>query len=85
MSEVIREHYVTFGVQYGRREGDMVHPLGMYSDGYAVIEAPDFGTAHDMAIAIFGIQWAFMYEREDWKPDRYLSGGELLRISWTRH
>lgn len=85
MDPVVPEFYVTFGVQYGRREDDDQHPLHMYGDGYAVIEAPDMEMARRIAFAIFEQQWAFIYgaefmlndRRDEWHP-----AGELLRIAW---
>jgi hypothetical protein len=76
----IHEYFVTFGVQYGRRPGDDVHPLGMYADGYAVIEAPDMETARAMAFAIFDDKYAFIYGQAP--QERHVPEGELLRICW---
>jgi hypothetical protein len=79
----IREFYCTFGVQYGRRPDDDVHPLGMFADGYAVIEAPNIEIARRMAGAIFEQAWAFVYNE---KPkDRHAPKGELLRIAWMEN
>jgi hypothetical protein len=87
-SQGIEEFFVTFGVQYGRREGDLEHPLGMYSDGYAVIEAPDLHTARKIAHAIFDDKWSFIYDKDDFIHDgtakRWHPAGELLRIRWTQ-
>jgi hypothetical protein len=79
----IREWYITFGVQYGRRQGDEHHPLGMFSDGYAVIEAPTHDMARAMAFAIFEQKWAFLYSEPPGK--RHAPAGELLRIAWIQH
>jgi hypothetical protein len=81
MDLVIQEFFVTFGVQYGRQEDDDKHPLGMYSDGYAVIEAPDMETARAMAFAIFDEKYSFIYPDE---PEfRHAPRGELMRIKWV--
>jgi len=79
----IREWYVTFGVQFGRRPGDDHHPLGMFSDGYAVIEAPTDEMARGIARAIFGQHWAFLYH--DKPAEKYVPAGELLRLAWIQH
>jgi len=74
------EWYITFGVQYGRREDDDKHPLRMYSDGYAVIEAPDEEMARRIAKAIFEDEWSMIYSVI---PERqFAAAGELLRIAW---
>jgi hypothetical protein len=76
----IHEFYVTFGVQYGRRPDDLPHPQGMFSDGYAVIEAPDMETARAMTFAAFDDKYAFVYPS---RPEsRHVPAGELLRIKW---
>jgi len=77
----IHEFFVTFGVQFGRRPGDQKHPLGMYADGYAVIEAVDIGMARGIAHAIFDRAWAFVYEKPP--AERHAPKGELLRIKWV--
>lgn len=77
----IREWYITFGVQYGRREGDEHHPLGMFSDGYAVIEAPTHEMARRLAFAIFEQKWAFLYSERP--TQKHAPAGELLRIAWV--
>lgn len=81
MEQEIREFFITFGVKYGRREGDEKHPLGMYADGYAVIEAPSESVARTITQAIFGEAWAFMYTSVPMK--QYAKAGELLRIRWV--
>lgn len=84
----IVETVITFGVQYGRREGDEKHPLGMYGDGYAVIEAPSREVARRIAHAIFDGRWSFDYPLEEFMvhPMRELfhPAGELMRIGWTQ-
>lgn len=86
MSTEIQEYAITFGVQYGRRPDDDRHPLGMFADGYAVIEAPDGETARKIAFAVFGQQWAFDYPLSEFlrEGSHELSrrAGELLRIAW---
>ncbi len=78
--------YVTFGVQYGHRDDDEKHAFGMYHDGYAVIEAPNYEVARSIAIAVFGQEWAFIYMKEDFIDDgtdkKYHPLGEQLRIAW---
>lgn len=88
----MEEFYVTFGVQWTLDpEHGELHPLGMHKDGYAVIEAPDFGMAQRIAGAIFGNQYAFIYDTREfidsglldkWYLDEDGHGRELLRISW---
>lgn len=79
---MIKEFYVTFGVQYGHGVNQERHPQEMTGNGYAVIEAPDEFTARQMAIAVFIQRWSFIYPE---KPeDQYVPEGELLRISY-RH
>ena len=88
----MEEFYVTFGVQYTLDpEHGELHPLGMHKDGYAVIEAPDFGMAQRIAGAVFGNQYAFTYDTREfidsglldkWYIDEHGHGRELLRISW---
>ena len=78
----VHEYFITFGVQYKANPitDDQRHPLGMHSEGYAVIEAPDREMARAIAFAIFDRQWAFDY---DHKPeDQFAPAGELMRILW---
>lgn len=78
----INEYYVTFGVQFGRRASDDQHPLGMYTDGYCVIEAPDEDVARRIAHALFREQWAMIYSSV---PERQFNqAGELMRIKWIQ-
>jgi hypothetical protein len=60
----------------------------MHKDGYAVIEAPDIEVARKIAAAIFGTQWAFIYEKADFIDDgtaaKWHHSGEMLRIGWTQ-
>jgi len=87
MTLEIREYFVTFGVQFSRHPGADVHPLGMFKEGYAVIEAPDMDMAHKIAYAIFGDFWAFIRDREEFIDGgiaaRWHHDGELLRIAWV--
>lgn len=83
----IETYYVTIPVRYGHRDDDDKHPLGLFHDGYVVIEAPDYEIARSIAIAVFGEQgWAFIYMKEDFIDDgtdkKYHPLGELLRIAW---
>ncbi|UDL15461.1 hypothetical protein SEA_PEPE25_86 [Microbacterium phage Pepe25] len=74
------ETYITFGVQYKEhpQHPDEEHPLGMFGDGYAVIEAPSRGAARDIAFAIFGKRWSFDYAEQ---PNAAMyPAGEILRI-----
>ena len=87
----IHEHYVTFGQKYARDEkyGEL-HPLGMHRDGYAIIEAPDLEMAQKIAGAIFGEQYAFIYDAahfiEDGTKERWYSHDDAmpLRIAWIK-
>lgn len=86
MSTEIKEFAITFGVQYGHRSDDPKHPLGMFGDGYAVIEAPQMTIARAIAGAVFGTQWAFIYDLEEFLAEErrleWNPAGELLRIAW---
>ena len=77
---------VTFGVQYSHRSDAEVHPMGMFSDGYAVIEAPNREIARQMAFAAFDGKFAFDYDYDEFVNDPRTAGwhpeGELLRIAW---
>lgn len=75
----MQEFYITFGVQYGRDpEKHEIHPNGMTGNGYAVIEADDYGEAHDAAFEVFGARWAFAYT--DKPLDIRAPEGELARF-----
>lgn len=79
MDTEIHEHYVTFGVQYtGNPETGELHPLGVTKDNYVVIKAPTFAIAQRMADAIFGQQYAFIYDFEDFVADG-------TRDRWYKH
>lgn len=86
----ITEFAFTFGTQYRRpsefNHPDENHPRGMHGNGYAVIEAPDMGTARAIAHAIFGDKWAFPYTLEEILSDprrqQFYPDGEILRIAW---
>lgn len=78
------ETYITFGVQYKEnpQHPDEEHPLGMFGEGYVVIEAPTRQMGRDIAYALFGARWAFDYEE---KPNEaYCPAGELLRIPFIQ-
>lgn len=78
---------MTVGVQFGRRADDMRHDWGLHGDGYTVIEAPDEEAARKIAFAVFGMQWAFLYDRAeypDFKLEQYHPAGEELRIAFVR-
>ena len=82
-SPAIHPYYVTFGVQYAHES----HPMGMHPAGYAVIEAPDMETARAIAFAVFGQEYAFIYDKEhfidDGTRDRWHTGrGVMLHIKW---
>lgn len=87
----IHEHYVTFGVQY---TGDLttgeIHPLGVTKDNYVVIEAPSLEVARNMANAIFGQQYSFIYDTDHFVHDgtmaRWYSGQDAMafRIAWIK-
>ena len=88
----IEEFYVTFGVQYTNDPTNGVeHPLGMHKDGYAVIEAPNYAVAQQIANAIFDQAYAFLYDKSEfiddgkvgrWYLDEHGRPRELLRIAW---
>lgn len=58
------------------------------SEGYLVIEAPNFHIAREIAFAIVGPRFSFQYDMTDgqWERDNqtkgYYPAGELLRIAW---
>lgn len=86
MEHVVAPFYITFGVQFSRGPNGDPHPLGLYSDGYAVIEAPEIDTARKIARAIFGDAWAMIRDEEEFIEGgiaaRWHHAGELLRIRW---
>lgn len=88
MSLPVQEFYVTFGVQFSKHPGANKHPLGMVKDGYAVIEAPNMEMARRIAGAVFGVQWAFIRDKEEFIDGgiaaRWHHDGELLRIAWVQ-
>lgn len=76
---------MTVGVQYGRREDDEPHPLGIFADEYVVIEAPNEEMARAIAFAITDRKFAFLYDYDsypDEKLTQYHPAGERLRIAW---
>lgn len=80
----IQTYYVTFGVMYKEFPAteEEAHPQGMHGRGYAAIEAPSEEVARSIAFAVFGHQWAFLYERQP-NHDTYTSG-ELMRLTWRQ-
>jgi len=82
----IQEFAITFGVQYGRRKDADKHPMGMFGDGYAVIEAPSAEVARALAFAAFGEKWSFQYPMEKFATrenfEQYYPAGELMRLAW---
>lgn len=78
--------YVTFGVQYRKADPDAQHPMSpevIDADGYIVIFAPDEETARFAAFGIFGRQFSFIYQANDFTPgESYFHPlGELGRIT----
>jgi hypothetical protein len=86
----IEEFYVTFGVQYtGDEETGEVHPFGMTGKDYAVIEAPHLEMARNIAFAIFGQQYSFIYDWDNFMGDgtyeRWYAGKDAaLIIKWIQ-
>lgn len=80
------ETYITFGVQYREnpQHPDEEHPLGMFGNGYAVIEAPTREMARGIAVALFGDRWAFDYGPEHKPSKDYYPAGEILRIPFIQ-
>ena len=66
--------YITFGQRFRREPhpaSDNIHP-----DGYVKIEAVTYTVARAKAVELLGLQWAFMYDEEDFKP-KYFPKGEI--------
>lgn len=79
----ITETYITFGVGYPdpRTPGidpEILHPQGMFGEGYATLQAPSRDAGRGIAYALFGGKFAFDY------PERpradYVPAGEVLRV-----
>ena len=83
----IQEFFITFGVQFSKHADADVHPLGMFKEGYAVIEAPDMDYARKIAHAIFGANYAFIRDKAEFIDGgiaaKWHHDGELLRIAWV--
>lgn len=81
----MEDFYVTFGVQYTKHPGATKHPLRMQSKGWAVIVADRLAEAQDIAHDIFGIRYAFVYDKANFIDDgtaaRWHPDGEILRIT----
>lgn len=64
------KYAVTFGAQYSRE--DVIHPVFpmLTGESYVVIHAPDWDTAHAMAMRLFRENFAFLYwwEHDGWEP-----------------
>lgn len=76
---------VTFGTAHNEEHQNII-PEGSLSEGYVVIEAPNWAIARSIALAVFGQKFAFDYDYQDFMDRREKSGlyrrGELLRIAW---
>ena len=84
MSDELLEYRVTFGSQYARDEHPRWKPA--HPDGWLAIMAPNEWSAREIAFAILGPAWAFMYGNEagaledvDWS---HFPLGELARITY---
>lgn len=76
----VPEFRVTFGTAHN--EDHAALNLGVLSEGWVTIEAPNEEIARGIALGIFGPKWAFLYEKDEFHPHHYTQG-ELLRLAWT--
>lgn len=78
----VKDHYVTFGVQYNNEPHPVIdHPA--LSNGYVVIEAPDYETARRLAFALFGQKFSMIYDSWDRPREQFVPLGEIGRYSWA--
>lgn len=84
-TEDVQKFYITFQFddnifsQYNES-------TGYYDIGYALIEAPDYKTARQLAWVIFGESMTFIYREEDWdakRPEAF-SLGCLFQLNWIQ-
>ena len=87
----INQYFVTFGVQYtGNEQTGEIHPYGVTHRNYVTIEAPSLAIAQGMAGAMFGTQYAFVYDREhfidDGTKNKYYRrpDSEAFKIAWVK-
>jgi len=79
----MHEFRITFGLQYRNEPHPRVkwaHP-----DGWLSVYAPDYETARELAVALVGSHFAFMYieGKPNWPTQDHYPLGQLASIRYT--
>lgn len=74
---------MTFYLTFGQKYRSEPHPTlrNASPDGWYVIDAPDEETAHELALAVVGKYWAFLYAEGEFCRELYAKGklGEITQ------